>query len=58
MMEVGSLPDEFRTKILELNKQNFIHILQQNLQIKDIQLAYSRTFDGEMYSLYRSARVS
>ena len=32
----GPLPDVFRTKILELNRQNFIHNIQQFFQLDDI----------------------
>jgi len=38
MMEVGPLVDTFRTNIIELNKQNFIHNFQQHIQINNLQL--------------------
>ena len=36
----GPLVDSFRTKILELNKENYIYTIKQKFQINDIQTAF------------------
>ncbi|MEX0998787.1 MAG: hypothetical protein WD000_02335 [Thermodesulfobacteriota bacterium] len=37
----GPLVDTFRTKILELNRQDFTRLIKRNFQINHIQLAFS-----------------
>jgi len=41
----GPLLDTFRTQIVELNKQNFIHNIQKSFQIIDLRIGLTRTLN-------------